>query len=696
MQRIRLVVSLTALVLIFGLGLDRAIPARSQDKKGERIDIKKAAIQKRNVEFRPPPKPAKYKRTGNVVEIELVVSMKKHKIDVNQDKRPDEIATRSYGDGLCGPEIRVRPGDILKVRLKNDIPHAEPDEPYDEKKPNKPHGFNITNLHTHGLNVSPEGRSDNVALEVGPGEYLDLCFDIHDKHTCGTMWYHAHKHGSVALQLAGGMAGVLIVEGGMDEVPEIKAAKEHIAVFQQLPYGGTEGKVSPKYVYATPDEKEKWEASGELVRNTLINGVLQPTIEMRPGEVRRIRCVHAGLEETLNLGLALDKHTNPTDAQLITVYEIAVDGLPFGRKEERKRVLLQPGYRSDILIKAPREAGEYLLRNLPVEAAQTFNRVARKEEKYLARVRVTGKPMEKEMELPRDEKLAKYRLPSIQKGELVRRDVEIRFFLFEDEKEFTVNGKPYVKNQIVALPKPKVGTAEEWTLHSDAGGHPFHIHVNPFEVIRVGQGGKEEGVWRDTIFVSDTESPVKIRSRFERYTGKTVLHCHNLRHEDQGMMMGLEIIGNGEKSRCKPPPGAGLPQGRAAPGWVLPDAAGKKHDWADHIGKRVVLVFSRGAECIHCREQLVLLQGRLAELQKAGLFVVVVVPMPAAQLPKEQKFADLLLADESWETFRKYGCHDGRALHGTFLVQTGIIGWGHAGDAPYLDLDALIKKANPK
>src|SRR5262249_5748179 len=157
----------------------------------------------------------KYLRTGNVVEIELVVSIKKHKIDVNQDGQPDEISTRSYGDKLCGPEIRVRPGDIFKVRLKNDIPRAEPDEPFDKNMPNKPHGYNITNLHTHGLNVSPEGRSDNVLLEVGPGEFMDLCFDIHDKHTCGTMWYHAHKHGSVALQLAGGMAGVLIVEGGM-------------------------------------------------------------------------------------------------------------------------------------------------------------------------------------------------------------------------------------------------------------------------------------------------------------------------------------------------------------------------------------------------------------------------------------------------------------------------------------------------
>lgn len=669
-------------------------PARAQDKK--RIDLKsKDEIMRRSVPFQPPPE-LLHKRTGNVVEIELAVSMAEHKLDANQDGKADVIRTRSFNGQLCGPVIRVRPGDLLKARLKNDIPRADPDTPFDPENPDNPHGFNITNLHTHGLNVSPKGRGDNVSLEVGPGEYMDLCFDIHDKHTCGTMWYHAHKHGSVALQLSGGMAGVLIVEGGMDEVPEIKAVKEHIAVFQQLPYGTQDGKVLPEYVYAKPEKRRELEEAGKLVRNTLINGVLQPTIEMRPGEVRRIRCVHAGLEEELNLGLAREEYTNPTDDQLVSVYEIAVDGLPLGRKQERKRVLLYPGYRSDLLLKAPLQKGEYLLRNLPLDAALAFDPAGRKEEKYLARVRVTGDPVE--MKLPKDEDLAKYRLPTVEDGELVRRDVEVKFlsFEFEDTKGFTVNDKPYVKNQIVDVPKPKVGTAEEWTLRSDGGRHPFHIHVNPFEVIRVDKGGKVERVWRDTLFLSDLEGPIKIRSRFENYPGQTVLHCHNLRHEDQGMMMGLEIVGNGKKSRCPPPPEAGLPVGQAAPDWTLPDAAGKQHSWSDYKANRVLLVYSRGEECIHCREQLLELKKHHPALKKAGLFVVVVVPVPTAQLPKEQQVGDLLISDESWKAFRDYKCHDGRALHGTFLIEGGKVSWRHAGDDPYLDIKSLIDKAKPK
>src|SRR5262245_14131292 len=113
MRQVRTFTRLAALALMVGMALWVAMPARSQSKKGKRIDTSsKDEILKRNVQFQPPPKLAKYKRTGNVVEIELVVSIKKHKIDANQHGQPDEILTRPYGDELCGPLIRVKPGDL--------------------------------------------------------------------------------------------------------------------------------------------------------------------------------------------------------------------------------------------------------------------------------------------------------------------------------------------------------------------------------------------------------------------------------------------------------------------------------------------------------------------------------------------------------------------------------------------------------
>src|SRR5262249_9225614 len=150
--------------------------------------------------------------------------------------------------------------------------------------------------------------------EVGPEESIDLCFDIPSDHPCGTFWYHAHKHGSVAMQLAGGMAGVIVVENGrgcLGGKPAVKGATmrghQRVLGLQQHPYrpddNGVPVDINWKDVYDKPQEKVQREKANKLRRPTLINGELLPTIHMRPGEVQRWRCIHAGLEETLDLAL---------------------------------------------------------------------------------------------------------------------------------------------------------------------------------------------------------------------------------------------------------------------------------------------------------------------------------------------------------------------------------------------------------
>lgn len=86
-----------------------------------------------------------------------------------------------------------------------------------------------------------------------------------------------------------------------------------------------------------------------------------------------------------------------------------------------------------------------------------------------------------------------------------------------------------------------VGSVEEWTLTNlSAEPHPFHIHVNPFQVVAVGGQRLANPYWADTITLPPLTT-VTIRSRFRRYTGKTVLHCHNIGHEDLGMMQLIEF-----------------------------------------------------------------------------------------------------------------------------------------------------------
>ncbi len=706
---------LRSLAALLGLSCSASllpVASHEQPRESPLDQSKQADLTKRKTPF-VPLQVVGSRTNKNVVEVTLTVAMKIHEIDSDTaGGQKHRIRTRSYNCSLCGPVIRVKPGDQLTIRLTNDIKRTEPDTEYDPNNHTAPHGFNVTNLHTHGLNVSPSGRSDNVFLEVGPEEYLDLCFDIPEDHVCGTMWYHAHKHGSVALQLAGGMAGVLIVEGGkgsLDEDPAIRAAtaKEHekILVFQQIPYrpapDGKVVEVLPADVYAAPMEKNKRVKANELKRRTLINGEWYPTITMRPGEVQRWRCVHGGLEETLDLalvktgkdGLPLDFHDK---SNRVPLHEIAVDGLPLGTLEtwHGKPVELQPGYRSDLLVKAP-PPGEYVLMSLPVQEVRAFSGIPQDEIK-LARIVVRGAALNPEMKLPEAKDLEKYPgQQGLKPIKTIDNTRTIEFFSNDKLKRYLVNCELFTMDRI--LFSPKLGDAEEWTLSPAAGRHPFHVHVNPFLVGRENEEGKLKKIWRDTVVINaELTGNIQIQMRFNKFTGKTVLHCHNLRHEDQGMMAAFRIVGKDEvEARC-PKVKAGFDKlPTEAPDWELPGAKGKTHRWSDYKGKqKLLLVFSRGSECVHCRAQIQALSKKVKELANAGLAVIVVSPVAPEKLPGKNGFPFVALSDEEWAVFKDYRCHDGRALHGSFLISSkGRVQWQDAGDEPFMDVEALLKEA---
>ena len=127
--------------------------------------------------------------------------------------------------------------------------------------------------------------------------------------------------------------------------------------------------------------------------------------------------------------------------------------------------------------------------------------------------------------------------------------------------EFQVGGKgyaprPYLPGRLDR--KLTLGTAEEWTMTSTLAGHPFHIHVNPFQIVSIldtdgrDVSGPEaiagadpqyrglRGAWKDTLWVEQGYK-VTFRTRYQRYIGEFVLHCHILDHEDQGMMQNVAI-----------------------------------------------------------------------------------------------------------------------------------------------------------
>jgi FtsP/CotA-like multicopper oxidase with cupredoxin domain/peroxiredoxin len=614
---------------------------------------------------------------------------------------PQEVEMLTYNGRLVGPTIRVRRGTVVNILVKNELPGKDADHPDGDI----PYGFCTTNLHTHGLHVSPEDPSDNVFRSIPPGGQHRFTFHIRHDHPAGTFWYHAHRHGSVAYQLTNGMAGALIVDGDADDnlhdledLPEIAAARERVFVLQQFLYrinpADGVGRVDARDIYGDqptgvvlPPGCETPAVAGVATSCWAINGVVMPSYEIAPGEVQRWRFIHAGREEKVEL-VWRDAQGNDTDA--FKFNEIAVDGLATGMLTEKTLIHLDPGNRSDVLVKAPERPGVYLLMSNEMTAAQSLRRTAQPK-RYLARVVVRG--LRRNMPLPRNDQLAPCKpFPSVTDAELSNpgKPRVVVFDSNDDTHTFTVNGVSFSKQkQPVQL---KLNTAEEWVIRSNRNDHLFHIHVNPFELIleRNPDGSVKRSEWRDTIIVGEGQE-VRMRTRYRDFKGLSVLHCHILDHEDQGMMQKIEFVGersaaSGGGTRAGPE-GTGLP---ARP-FRLSDAAGGIRQLSDLRGHPVILVFFRGMACSHCTQQLrELLQG----IRTSGAGDVKAVAVSSERIAEPARALGTLgasgqpefclLVDEEHRVFRDYGCYDGGPQHGLFLIDgAGVIRLRYTGETPF-------------
>ena len=281
------------------------------------------------------------------------------------------IETPTYEGTIPGPTLRLKPGDTLDMLLVNQLPL----NPSQQRMGGFPHDPSTTNLHTHGLTVSPQGNADNVLREMEPGTINPVQIKIPDDHQTGTFWYHPHKHGSVSYQLFGGMAGMLIVEGGpgtLDHVPAVKAAREVVMVLQVI-RTDPQGQVP----FVNPDAQQLgsdpgtanglWSTYQDSNFYFTTNGVTNPTLHMRPGEVQRWRVLNAASGETLVVALqGHSLHIIANDG--ITVPEMRTLGLevPY---------VMGVGQRVDLLVQAG-APGTYLLQTLDPAAPQGWSVVS--------------------------------------------------------------------------------------------------------------------------------------------------------------------------------------------------------------------------------------------------------------------------------------------------------------------------------
>ena len=131
-----------------------------------------------------------------------------------------------------------------------------------------------------------------------------------------------------------------------------------------------------------------------------------------------------------------------------------------------------------------------------------------------------------------------------------------------DATAFRVNGRSYDENRMDAvLP---LGKAEEWRAVALIENHPLHIHINPFQIISIEDPeGRDvtdpkspafdadyaglKGEWKDTVMLKK-DMRVTFRTRYERFTGDFLMHCHIMYHGDHGMMQNLRIAAEGDEA----------------------------------------------------------------------------------------------------------------------------------------------------
>jgi FtsP/CotA-like multicopper oxidase with cupredoxin domain len=518
---------------------------------------------------------------------------------------------------FVAPTIEVAPGETVRLSRDNKLPAADPSCP-GGSDPNIPHCFNMTNLHAHGLWVSPAGNSDNVLVRIAPGVKFQYEYNVPLDHPSGTYWYHPHLHGSTALQVSSGMAGFLIVRGERLPAPastgdldtllhDASGARypERLLLFQQIQYacngayncqpadvGGIES-----YDLFGPGT---WPASG---RYTSINGEVQPLFAAAvAGRLERWRLAHAGVRDTIKLVVRKKRDGAPslmavgptaaaeqdqwiaqncTGAPLAH-FAAASDGLTRGAISERTVTVLQPGYREDLLFLFP-DSGSYCVIDDQAPAAATVNALA-KSRKILGEIAVgPGQTITGGLRaaLPAElvDAVNRTMPPAVRQGVVDEHQGRVKWEPFvhadvadpeltgkqsaqlridtSDGLKFEVDGVSYEPDKIRRT--LRLGAVEEWTLTAGTSppvGHPFHIHVNPFQIQKIlNPAGQDvsvtgeaddpqyaalQGVWRDTIFVKPGYKVIT-RTRYQRYIGDFVLHCHILDHEDQGMMQNVRI-----------------------------------------------------------------------------------------------------------------------------------------------------------
>jgi FtsP/CotA-like multicopper oxidase with cupredoxin domain len=420
----------------------------------------------------------------------------------------------TYGGESPGPTFRVRSGDQFSVRLVNQL-----------------QGDEHTNIHWHGLVIPPDmdGHPKDVVM---PGESFNYTFRIEQR--AGTCWYHPHPHEMTGPQVYKGMAGLFIIEDDEEQALGLPAGDHDVPLIIQDRRPSPTGELPYEL---TDDDME----NGVLCDKVIVNGTSDPYLEVESG-LYRFRILNGSNARIYDLAFA-DKRT---------FHIIATDGGLLDRPYPVEKATLSPGERVEILV-------EFTAND--VDSSVFF--------KSQGNGASTGTQQGIELPVIRFDIVraggGSVTIPAtLAKLEQVDPALSVRDRTFEMRIDHSttpmshlLNGKHFDMMRVDE--QVKIGDLEIWTFRNTSYlPHPMHLHGAQFQVLdRNGNPSlaPNDLGWKDVVYVRPFQT-VRVLARFGRWPGLLLVHCHNLEHEDHGMMLNFEMVteysGVGEEGGTAP------------------------------------------------------------------------------------------------------------------------------------------------
>jgi FtsP/CotA-like multicopper oxidase with cupredoxin domain len=430
----------------------------------------------------------------------------------------------SYDGDYVGPTMHFVPNENVVLTLVN-------------------HLATETNLHFHGLHVSPSGNADNPYISVPPNKTFTYFLYIPPDQPLGTFWYHDHDMcmgnekmampfmsmpsapaqdcQDIETQIYDGLSGTIIVGDDRTLLPsDLQNVTAQTLALKDMQITKSDHIVANSATYAINSDNP-------TVR--LVNGQLQPVLTMRPGQTELWRFANEGADIFYDLELP---------GSTFTV--VGQDGYPVSQVTTVNTLDMPPAKRWDVLVTAGAQPGTTWLKTVPINnGPQGDTYPATK----LMELKVVGAP-EQPLSMPTG--ALPTAVPTLANVPIAKfRTLDLSENL--EGTEMYINGEQFNPNRSIFSTPAVLGTTEQWTIYNLTGEiHPFHTHTDHFQVMSINGVQQPYTGEQDIIPVPYSKNgkagDVVIRIHFTDWTGKIMFHCHIAAHEDAGMMSFINVV----------------------------------------------------------------------------------------------------------------------------------------------------------